>query len=79
MGSLVFRKGSYPLCVDTKIFKAYSTRSASTFKAKNRGVSIADIQSMADWSWSSSTSTRFYYKPVFESNYANTVLSTEQA
>ena len=36
-------------CIDTAIFKANSTRSASTSKARNVGVSVADIQNMADW------------------------------
>ena len=36
--------------INTEIFKAHSTRSASTTKARNQGVSIADIQNMADWS-----------------------------
>ena len=48
--------------ISTEIFKAHSTRSASTTKARNQGVSIADIQNMADWSSTSSTFRRFYYK-----------------
>ena len=63
--------------INTEIFKAHSTRSASTAKARNQGVSIADTQNMADWSSTSSTFRRFYYKPLFDSNYAQAVLSSK--
>ena len=64
--------------IDNDIFKGHSTRSASTSKARNVGVSIADIQNMADWSASSSTFRRFYYRPTHSTNYANAVLSHAQ-
>ena len=63
--------------INTEIFKAHSTRSALTTKARNQGVSIADIQNMADWSSTSSTFRRFYYKPLFDSNYAQAVLTSK--
>ncbi len=63
--------------INTEIFKAHSTRSASTTKARDQGVSITDIQNMADWSSTSSTFQRFYYKPVMNSTYAQTVLSSD--
>ena len=63
--------------INTEIFKAHSTRSASTTKARNQSVSIADIQNMADWSSTSSTFRRFYYKPLFDSNYAQAVLTSK--
>lgn len=62
--------------IDTNIFKAHSTRSASTTKAKNKGVSISEIQDMADWSSTSSIFRRFYYKPLLNSTYAQAVLSS---
>ena len=43
--------------IDTVIFRAHSTKGASTSKAKTVGVSVADILKAANWS-SSSTFTR---------------------
>ena len=51
--------------------------SASTTMARNQDVSIADIQNMADWSSTSSTFRRFYYKPLFDSIYAQAVLTSK--
>ena len=49
--------------VDTEVFKAHSTRAASTSTAKAQGVSMADIMNMAGWS-RQSTFERFYYKSI---------------
>ena len=65
---ILFRAG-----VDTNIFKAHSTRTASTSAAKARGVSTADIMKAADWS-RESTFTRFYYKPVNSGMFGATIL-----
>ena len=53
--------------VDTSIFCAHSTRSASTSAAADAGVSIPEILEAADWS-SSSTFERFYYRPQAKTN-----------
>lgn len=47
--------------IDTSVFKAHSTRGASTSKAKEAGVSLADILRVADWS-SDTTFNKFYYR-----------------
>ena len=59
--------------VDTNIFKAHSTRTASTSAAKARGVSTVDIMKAANWT-RESTFTRFYYKPVNIGVFGNTIL-----
>ncbi|XP_064485977.1 uncharacterized protein LOC135398504 [Ornithodoros turicata] len=45
--------------VDTSVFKAHSTRGAATSKAQGKGVPIAEILEVADWS-SDTTFNRFY-------------------
>ena len=47
--------------IDTEIFSAYSTRSASTSWATARGVPVSDILKASHWS-SSSTFEQFYYR-----------------
>lgn len=49
--------------IDTTIFKAHSTRAASTSKAKNKDVPICDILSKAGWS-NSKTFGKFYDKKI---------------
>ena len=51
--------------IDVSIFKAHSTRAASTSAAADRGVSSNDILKMADWS-RESTFARFYHKPIID-------------
>ncbi len=60
--------------IDTSIFKGHSTRSASTSKARSRGVPLEEVVKMADWS-GTSTFKRFYYRPTFDQAYAKAVLS----
>ena len=36
--------------IDTSVFKAHSTRAASSSKASNQGVPLEEILLMADWS-----------------------------
>ena len=55
------------------LFKALSVRSDSTTAAGSGSVSLDEIMKMADWSCSS-TFQEFYYKPVFNSKYCQTVL-----
>ena len=49
--------------VHTNIFKAHSTRTASTSAVKVQGVSTVDIMKATNWT-RESIFTRFYYKPV---------------
>lgn len=61
--------------VDTAMFKAHSVRGASSTAALRKGVLIEDILRTADWS-TDSTFRRFYYRPTYESNYAQTLLQS---
>ena len=65
--------------IDTGIFKAHSTRSASTSSAKAQGVSVADITTMAGW-LRESTFQRFYHKPVegHNSSFSQVVLGDQK-
>lgn len=62
--------------IDSQIFKAHSVRGASTTAAANAFVPLSTIMSMADWS-SASTFRTFYYKPLFNSDFATGVLSSK--
>ena len=59
--------------IDSSIFKAHSTRAVSTSAAAKNNLPLGDIWKMGDWS-SPSTFQRFYYKPVVDVSYAQTVL-----
>ena len=58
--------------IDTTVFTAHSTRSASTSKANNLGLSMKDIAKAAGWSTEHSFQ-RFYKLPV-KKNFGNTLL-----
>ena len=60
--------------IDSKIFKAHSTRAASTSVAAKKHLRLDDFLKMGDWT-SPSTFQRFYYKPIIDDTYAKTVLS----
>ena len=61
--------------IDTSVFKAHSTRAASSSKASNQGVPLEEILLMADWS-GQSTFLKFYSKPLApESSYSRAVLN----
>lgn len=62
--------------IDSHVFKAHSVRGASTTAAANAFVPLSTIMSMADWS-SASTFRTFYYKPLFNSDFASGVLSSK--
>ena len=62
--------------IDCQIFKAHSVRGASTTAAAKAFVPLSTIMSMADWS-SSSTFRTFYYKPLYNSDFAIGVLSSK--
>ena len=59
--------------IDTQIFTAHSTRSASYLQAQARGIPIAEILKVANWT-SRSTFERFYYRRESSAAYTRTVL-----
>ena len=61
--------------IDTSIFKAHSTRSASVSAAAAYGVTTNDILQAADWSCDS-VLQRFYYKPIINDNYGSKQIAT---
>ena len=61
--------------IDTDIFKAHSVRSAATSAAANPGVTTEDILKAANWS-TESAFQQLYYKPVHNTKFARTVLSS---
>ena len=60
--------------IDTSIFKAHSTRSATASAAANTGITTGDILKAADWS-SETVFTKFYYKPLRSGAFGEAVLS----
>ncbi len=60
--------------IDSTIFKAHSTRAASTSAAAKKHLPLDDIIKMGDWT-SPSTFQRFYYKPIIDDTYVRTVLT----
>ena len=61
--------------VNTEIFKAHSTRSASTSAAAAAGITTGDILKAADWS-SETVFQKFYHKPSASSQFGLAVLSS---
>jgi hypothetical protein len=61
--------------IDPNISKAHSVRGATISVASNKGVTTEDILKAADWSTQSSFQI-FYYKPVYNSSFGRSVLST---
>lgn len=60
--------------VDTTLFRAHSTRHASTSAANAAGVSIDIIRKTAGWTSSSYTFAKFYNRPIVDaSEYARSV------
>ena len=60
--------------VDTNVFSAHSVWGASSSAALSKGVHIADILTMANWS-RDSTFKRFYYRSSRDDQYAQRLLS----
>ena len=60
--------------IDTTIFKAHSTRAASTSKAFRIGISCTEIMNQAKWT-NESTFARFYHKPVEPNQFQQAVLT----
>ena len=63
--------------IDTTIYQAHSTRSASTSKAKVGGLSVSDILERANWA-NAATFFRFYNREdSVNSCFTNSVLSSQ--
>jgi hypothetical protein len=60
--------------IDTSLYKAHSTRAASTSKAKSQGVSVQTIVDTANWA-NANTFRRFYNKQVVKPSFEKAVLS----
>ena len=54
--------------INTKPFKAYATRSASTSATYNKGISLSEIGKASGWS-NFTTFAKFYKKPVDVNNF----------
>lgn len=52
--------------IDTQIFKAHSTRHASTSTANRQGINIDVIRRTAGWSNKSATFAKFYNRPLID-------------
>lgn len=63
--------------VDTQMFKAHSTRGATTSAALKRGLHIKDILEMADWS-RESTFKKFYCRSSQDNTFVKKVLSNDE-
>ena len=50
--------------INVEIFKAHSTRGASTSMAETKGLSLLDINKAAGWSNACGTFAKFYQKPI---------------
>lgn len=61
--------------VDTSVYKAHSTRAASTSAAKKAGIPIDLIMKAADWS-SDSTFVKHYQRTVNKKNYSCELLDS---
>ena len=54
--------------IDTKVFRAHSTRSAATSHTISAGLPLADILKTGDWA-SAATFQRFYNRPVVNTSF----------
>ena len=61
----------------TTFFKAHFVRGASSTAVAEKGVLIADVLCMLDWS-KDSTFKRFYYRSTSDSGYAQTMLQQKK-
>ena len=65
--------------IDINIFKAHSTRSASTSKAERLGLRVEEIMKQGNWS-TKSTFENFYRKPIIskERNFQSLILGESE-
>jgi len=59
--------------IDTSVFKAHSTRGASSSAARQSGVSVKDILTAANWS-REMTFNHFYYRPRHSAAFGTAVI-----
>ena len=64
--------------IDVSIFYGHSVRGASVSAAAGAGITTNDILKAADWS-SDSVFRRFYYRPVHDPAFGQSVLSSGRA
>ena len=64
--------------VDTSVFKAHSTRSATSSAAVRNNCSLKDILALADWT-TDSTFKKFYYRPVYDRPVIQNILRTSSS
>ena len=64
--------------INTEVFKAHSTQSASSSKAEVTGVSLTDIIKQGNWS-QASTFQRFYKKSIkeYDSNFQASIFNKQ--
>jgi hypothetical protein len=62
--------------IDTSIYTGHSTRAASTSKAKQTGLSVADILDKANWT-KATTFHRHYHKSVQKDKFSKAVLDID--
>ena len=60
--------------IDTRKFRAHSTRAASTSHAANIGVPMDDIMRLAGWS-TAGTFQKYYQKPIQQNVFATKLLA----
>lgn len=60
--------------IDIRVFKAHSTRGASSSAPRQSGVSVKDILTAAEWS-RETTFNRFYYRPRHSVYFGTAVIS----
>ena len=60
--------------INTKVFKAYATRSASTSATYNKGLLLSERGQAAGWS-NFTTFAKFYNKPVDVNNFGLRILN----
>ena len=62
--------------VDTKIFKAHSTRAAASTKAVEQGSTIEGVKEHGNWSHKSQTFERYYYRPRNQHKRGQSMVTT---
>lgn len=60
--------------IDTSVFRAQSTRHASTSAAARKGMSVETIREAAGWSATSQVFARFYNRPLTKPNFATAII-----
>ena len=64
--------------ISTDIFKAHSTRAASTSAASMKEVNVETIIKTAGWS-NAKTFAKFYNKPIADNDFAEAILASSSS